>query len=114
MEKRRAPPREGCAPRAEEIFFYLREANFPSSPFASIAPGIRVPSVKKIVGVPVTLSFRPSSNILSFGVVQDSRATGAAFPLSIHSSHALSRSAEHHIFFDLTDESSARMLYINV
>src|SRR6476661_8100019 len=98
------------ARKAETAPPYLMEASLASSPLASIAPGMREPSVKKMVGVPVTRSFCPSALILSFGVLQDSGAAAAALPLSIHSSQALLRSAEHQTFLDFTAESGDRML----
>src|ERR1700712_448436 len=107
QRKRRAD--EG-APQLNRKAAYLTDASLASSPLASMAPGMREPSAKKIVGVPVMRIFMPSALILSLGVVQASGATAAALPLSIHSSQALLRSAEHQTFLDLTAESGERML----
>src|SRR5450830_236210 len=90
---------------------YFCDASFASSALVSMAPGTRVPSAKMIAGVPLMLSFWPSANTLSFGVVQLAGAAGAALLFSIQSSQALARSGAHHTFFDLTAESGDRMLY---
>lgn len=68
---------------------YFSDFNFFSSDSASIAPATRVLSVKKIVGVPLTLSFCPNSRIFSLGKLQSGFAFSGTFPFSIQSSMLL-------------------------
>ena len=76
---------------------------------------MREPSVKKIVGVPVTLYFLPISNTFSCGVLEhESGAATGVFPFTIQSSQAFNLSLEHQMFLDLMRESSDKMLYIKV
>ena len=94
---------------------YFIAASFASNILASIAPGMREPSVKKIVGVPVTLYFLPISNTFSCGeLAHESGAAAGVFPFTIQSSQAFILSLEHQMFLDLMRESSDRMLYIKV
>src|SRR3990167_4794686 len=93
---------------------YLIEANLVSSDLRSTAPGIRVPSVKNTVGVPVTFMLLPSAKIFSLGEVHAAGASAGNLLFNIQSSHAFALSAAHQIFFDFTAESSDRMLYMKV
>ena len=92
------------------------DAKRDSKALESIAPGTREPSVKNMVGVPVTLSLRPSSTTLSVDAValHDSAPAAGVLPLSIQSSQVFDLSAEHQTFFTLVRESSLRMGYMKV
>ena len=78
-----------------------------------IAPGMRSPSSKKIVGVPLIFLSRPKATTFSMGVSQFAAPEGTA-SLSMRSSHALERSGEHHTAFDFCVESGERIGYRNV
>src|SRR5450830_483496 len=89
---------------------YLMVENFCSSALVSTAPGIRLPSLKKMVGVPDTRSCWPSARIFSCGLAQVVATVAGSLPFSIQSSQALLRSGAHQILRDLTMESGDRML----
>ena len=72
-------------------------ASFSSSLASGIAPGIRSPSAKKIVGVPLMANFRPISTLFFTAVVSQSPLPPGALPSTIQSFHALTLSAEHQI-----------------
>src|SRR5471032_1208944 len=105
--------RPGDSP-AYPIINYLMVENFCSSALVSTAPGIRLPSAKKMVGVPETRSCWPSARIFSCGLAQVVATVAGSLPFSIQSSQALLRSGEHQILRDLTIESGDRMLYMKV
>ena len=58
--------------------YCLMAASLASIVFRSTAPGMRVPSAKKMAGVPWMRSFWPSSRTLSFGDLQVGAAVAGA------------------------------------
>jgi hypothetical protein len=72
-------------------------ASFCSILARGIAPGIRSPSAKKIVGVPLIANLRPISTLFFTAVVSQSPLPPGALPSIIQSFHALTLSAEHQI-----------------
>src|SRR5207237_7933352 len=85
-------------------------ASFFSNSAIGIAPGMRSPFSKMIVGVPLMRLSRPSARFLSTGVVQEPAVSGYC-SFNIASSHALPGSLEHQIAFDFSTESGDRIGY---
>jgi membrane-bound lytic murein transglycosylase A len=79
-----------------------------SSCWIDIAPGTRLPLAKKIVGVPVTLSLRPSSLSLSIAVAHEPSLSGT-LPEIINSFQAVAGSFAHSAWRDFVSESGARI-----
>ena len=86
----------------------LREANFFSRSSFEAAPGIRLPSTKKIAGVPVIPNFFASAKFLSRGFGQ-SVLLGSGVWVVIQLTHVFDGSLAHQTAFDLVDESAERI-----
>ena len=75
---------------------------------APSAPGTRVPSTKKLVGVPVMRYLRPKATLRCSALVSQ-LALGGVMLRSIQSSNALPGFLAHQMCWDLVVESCPRM-----
>ena len=75
------------------------------------APGMRLPSWKISVGVPLTPSLRPSCRLASSGCLQSAAAAGGALPSSISAFQVAARSFAHQMPLAFSVESGERIGY---